>query len=109
MKPKVEDSSGRKRGSAWPLEMMLAAAKAVVEDELVPKRVADEFGIPYTTLLAWVKKYRAGGRAALEQAPGRGGKTSGYPQAARVRSLRTEARGPVGNAKLQSPIHGARR
>src|SRR5438105_1417998 len=81
---------------------MVAAASMVVDQRLVPKRVAEGLRIPYTTLASWVQKYRAGGRTALEQAPRRGGKrTSGYPQAARVRPLRTEARGPVGNREAK--------
>src|SRR5262249_31981913 len=76
----------------------ISSAALVVEEGISAHRVAKEMQIPYTTVVEWARKYRVGGRAVFEQAPGRGGKrASGYPQAARVRPLRTEARGPVGN------------
>src|SRR5438270_518670 len=75
---------------------MESAASMVVEQRLAANRVAAELKIPYTTLAEWVKKYRAGGRAALEARPG-GKRTSGYPQDARGRFSRTEARSTVDN------------
>lgn len=51
---------------------MVSAASMVVHEQLSAKRVADELRIPYTTVSEWAKKYRAGGRAALEGLPGRG-------------------------------------
>ena len=98
MKLKAEDMAGRKPHAAYARDVMVATASMIVDRGVAASRLAQELGIPYTTLTAWAKKYRNGGRAALEQLPGRGGKpASGYPQAARVRPLRTEARGPVGN------------
>ena len=35
-------------------------ASMVVDEALAPKRVAQEFGIPYTTVTAWVQRYRLG-------------------------------------------------
>jgi len=91
-----EDVTGRKPRTAWPLDVMESAASMVVEQRLAANRVAAELKIPYTTLAEWVKKYRAGGRAALEARPG-GKRTSGYPQDARGRFSRTEARSTVDN------------
>jgi transposase-like protein len=61
-----EDISGRRPRTAWPLDVMLSAVMAVVDQDVAVKRVADELRIPYTTLADWVKKYRSGGRAALD-------------------------------------------
>jgi transposase len=49
----------------------LAAARAVVEQGLTASAVSARFGVPYTTLLEWSRKYRAGGEARLVPASGR--------------------------------------
>jgi transposase InsO family protein len=100
-----ERKDGRKPGSAWPRDVMVAAASAVVDKGVPAYRVGPELGIPYTTVLKWAKAYRAGGRAALEQAPGRGGsKPSGYPQAARAGLSPAGARTPVGNREQGAKV-----
>jgi transposase InsO family protein len=82
---------------------MVAAASAVVDRQLSTHRVADELHIPYMTVVTWVKKYRAGGRAALEGAPGRGGKR---PHEIAKTNARHEA---VVAAKREHPEAGSRR
>ena len=104
MGSKVEDGASRKRGSAWPVDVMFAAASMVVDQRLVPARVAKQLGIPYTTLLSWVQKYRAGGRAALEQLPGRGGRAGERLSTGRARAPITHRSArPVGNRDLPKP------
>ena len=75
-----KDAEGKKPHAAWPLDVMVAAATAVVDRGLVPKRVSEELGIPYTTLIEWVKKYRAGGRAALQARPARSARAGEGPR-----------------------------
>ncbi len=102
MKLKAEDIGARKPHAAYAKDVMVGAASMIVDQGLAARRLSQELGIPYSTLLEWARKYRAGGRATLEQLPGRGGKAaSAYPQGARVRPLRTEARGPVGKREAK--------
>jgi len=49
----------------------LAAARAVVDQGLSAHAVGPRFGVPYTTLLEWSRKYREGGAARLLPAAGR--------------------------------------
>jgi transposase-like protein len=74
VKGKQQDGKGRKPRSAWPRDVMVAAAAMVVDQGVAASQVSAELKIPYTTVAEWAKKYRAGGRAALEQLPGRGGR-----------------------------------
>ncbi len=74
-----KDAARKKAGATWPIDVMMSAAAMVVDEQLGAQRVSRELGIPYTTLHEWVKKYRAGGAAALQASPGRGGKRSAQP------------------------------
>jgi transposase InsO family protein len=98
-----KDAEGRKRHAAWPLDVMVAASSAVVDRGLVLKRVSEELGIPYTTLTEWVKKYRAGGRAALQARPARGPERVKDPVKVDAR------RDAVLAAKRDQPQAGSRR
>jgi hypothetical protein len=40
-----EDITGRKPGTAWPLDVTVSAAMALVDQQLAAKRVADELKI----------------------------------------------------------------
>ena len=87
-----EDAKGRTRRTVGPLEVMVSAASMVVDQKLATTQVAAQLKIPSTTVADWVKRYRAGGRAAFEVRR----RPSGYTQAGRGRLPRTEAP-PVGN------------
>lgn len=65
------DRAVRRHGSCWPRDVCLAAARAVVAQGLTASAVSARFGVPYTTLLEWSRKYRAGGEARLVPASGR--------------------------------------
>ena len=63
--------------------------------------VAPRFGVPYTTLLEWSKKYREGGEARLLPAGGRHVAQVGVASAAR--------RSAIVAAKQAQPTAGSRR
>ena len=60
------NKSRRTSRQAWPLDVRMALARGVVEEKLSIKQVAAELEVPYDTATGWVKRYRAGGAAALE-------------------------------------------
>ena len=70
-----KDAEGGKTRTVWPVDVMISAASMVVDQKAGPKRVSDQFGIPYTTLHDWVRKYRSGGAAAFEK-PASGSKAA---------------------------------
>ena len=78
----------------WSREVCVAAARAVVDDGLTAREVSRRFGVPYTTLLEWSRKYRAGGEAQLLPAGGRRQRSSKWnasvPRAAIVAAKRTD-------------------
>ena len=78
MKTKTE-TNGKKRpnGQAWPLDVRVGLARAVVEQKLSASSVAGRLGVPYTTAVDWVRRYRKGGAAALEPRSRPAAKTPG--------------------------------
>jgi transposase-like protein len=62
------NANGKPRGSgtSWPNEVRLRLARSVVEERLSTRAVARQLGVPYTTALDWVKRYREGGATAFE-------------------------------------------
>lgn len=66
---KGSHQENKRRGSStrvWPLDVRMSIAKAVVEEGSSATRAAAAFGVPYTTALSWIERYRAGGASALQ-------------------------------------------
>lgn len=72
MVTKRETGKGRSGGSPagerrrpWPRDVVLAAARAVVDQGLSARQMAPRLGVPYTTVLDWAQKYRQRGESGL--------------------------------------------
>jgi transposase len=81
---------------------MVSAASMVVDQGVATAQVSGKLGIPYTTVLDWVRRYREGGRDALEAMRGR----------ARVSATKVKAdprHTAVIAAKKANPNAGSRR
>ena len=64
---------GDKAGRYWRRERRLALVRAAVDKQLNTRQVAQRFGVPYTTAMAWVARCRSGGETArLAVAPPKG-------------------------------------
>jgi transposase-like protein len=57
---------GRKRQNRYPLEFKLRAVNLNIEEGYTAKLIAEELGVGYSTLAAWIKRYREEGKAGLE-------------------------------------------
>lgn len=80
---------------AWPLDVRLAVARGVVDEGLPATQVAARVGVPYTTALTWVERYRAGGAPALEvMKRGVASTVTSRPTARREAILSTKAAHP---------------
>lgn len=102
-KQKMADAPSHALRRAWPADVMVSAAALVVDDKLPVSRVSEELRIPYTTVSEWARKYRAGGRDALQ---GRRARPPERPKAAPKADARRDAVLQAKRAQLQA---GSRR
>ena len=94
------DGFKRPRGQVWPVDVRITLARGVVDKRLSARQVAGQLGVPYTTALGWVQRYRAGGAGALEAVPrGQGAKAS----------AKSGVRGTILATKAAHPQAGSRR
>lgn len=64
--PREADTTKRSRGHDWPMDVRLKLVRAVVEQGLSGSEVAKRLGVPYTTAMPWVRRYRVSGAAGFE-------------------------------------------
>ncbi len=96
--PRKSDTGARTPRRPWPLEVRMAVARGVVDEGLPASQVAASVGVPYTTALQWVERYRAGGAASLQPSvrpptSAKGG-SGGGSQVRREAILATKAQQP---------------
>jgi len=95
------NASERTGGQIWPVDVRVALARSVVEQGLSARQVAGQLGVPYTTAVEWVKRYRKSGAAALEPAP-----RTGRPRPSSSGGARKAA---ILSTKAAQPQAGSRR
>ena len=95
------DGVRRPSRQAWPTDVRLAVARAVVDQHLSTREVAKRFGVGYTTAIEWCSRYRNGGSAALEPAV--------PSSAARRRGEDDPRRRAIRSVQAQQPQAGSRR
>lgn len=94
------DSAQRTKVQRWAVDVRLELARAVVERGLRASETAQRLGVPYTTALEWVKRYRAGGAGALESMlRAHGAKIREKNEARRAAILATKAREPEAGSR----------
>jgi len=101
-------SGGNAKGERrrpWPRAVRLAAARAVVEQGLSAHAVAPRFGVPYTTLLEWSRKYREGGETRLVPAGGRRAPQSGVASASRRSAIVAAKRAQPSAGRTSSGVN----
>ncbi|HVO29124.1 MAG TPA: IS481 family transposase [bacterium] len=99
--PRKKETARDGSRRAWPVELRVRAAQAVVEDGMSMMAVAKAFGVPHTTICDWVRRYRQFGADGL--APGA---TLSTRDALRKIDPRRKA---VIDAKREAPERGTRR
>ena len=101
-KRKAQDGGSHPPRRAWPKDVMGSAAAMVVDEKLSVARVSEKLKVPYTTVSEWARKYRAGGRDALQ------GRPACQPERPKV-SKADPRREAVLEAKRAEPQAGSRR
>ena len=102
----VRGGDARRAHRAWPSEMRVEAARAVVERKTPCTMVSRAFGVPLTTVMEWARRYRQRGASDLLGKPG---PRKGSAKAGRLKSADDARRRAVTEAKRDHPEHGTRR
>jgi transposase InsO family protein len=104
---KRSGSTGEAHGAhkAWPPEVRLQMAQAIVERRVSATTLAESFGIPLNTLQDWAFRYRRDGPSGVLGA-GRRGEEGRVENPRRGADSQREA---VVSARRQHPEHGTRR
>src|SRR5882672_4289856 len=98
--PREADTTKRSRGHDWPMDVRLKLVRAVVEQGLSGSEVAKRLGVPYTTAMPWVRRYRASGAAGFEARARRAVKKPASGAAARRAAiLATQAAQPQAGSR----------
>ena len=98
---KVGDGTAADERRAWPVELRIQAARAVVDDRMTFTEVSKTFGVPITTISEWARRYRLNGVKGLVPVP----KMPEMPP----RPKRGTLNKAVADTKRENPEWGTRR